>query len=158
LCLQQIKNGILKGGGFTITSDLLNDTIRNMDRNLDSNSNIQQGGTISVGANVLNMFKDLAVPAGLFFTQKQFQKNNTLRYEQKEEPIEDGLYDKLLGLLDPEKRMLHGRKTKTQERKITKERRERNASKMIIIFTFNFLQFTFMVILLYEQQYKIIIR
>ncbi len=121
------KNGILKGGGFTITSDLLNDTIRNMDRNLDSNSNIQQGGTISVGANVLNMFKDLAVPAGLFFTQKQFQKNNTLRYEQKEEPIEDGLYDKLLGLLDPEKRMLHGRKTKRKrennKRKTRKERK-----------------------------------
>jgi hypothetical protein len=121
------KNGILKGGGFTITSDLLNDTIQNMDRNLDSNSNIQQGGSFSVGVNVLNMFKDLAVPAGLFFTQKQFQKNNTLRYENKEEPIEDGLYDKLLGLLDPEKRMLHGRKTKRKrennKRKTRKERR-----------------------------------
>lgn len=121
------KNGILKGGGFTITSDLLNDTIQNMDRNLDSNSNIQQGGSFSVGVNVLNMFKDLAVPAGLFFTQKQFQKNNTLRYENKEEPIEDGIYDKLLGLLDPEKRMLHGRKTKRKrennKRKTRKERR-----------------------------------
>jgi len=132
------KNGILKGGGFTITSDLLNDTIRNStvnsntthldekDRVRDSNSNIQQGGTFSVGANVLNMFKDLAVPAGLFFTQKQFQKNNTLRYENKEEPIEDGLYDKLLGLLDPEKRMLHGRKTKRKrENNKRKTRRER---------------------------------
>jgi len=120
------KNGILKGGGFTITSDLLNDTIRNVDINRDSNSNIQQGGSISVGANVLNMFKDLAVPAGLFFTQKQFQKNNTLRYENKEEPIEDGLYDKLLGLLDPEKRMLHGRKTKRKrENNKRKTRRER---------------------------------
>jgi len=135
------KNGILKGGGFTITSDLLNDTIRNssvksntthldeknMERNMDSNSNIQQGGSFSVGANVLNMFKDLAVPAGLFFTQKQFQRNNTIRYEQKEEPIEDGLYDKLLGLLDPEKRMLHGRKTKRKrennKRKTRKERK-----------------------------------
>ena len=120
------KNGILKGGGFTITSDLLNDTIRNMDRNVDSNSNIQQGGSFSVGANVLNMFKDLAVPAGLFFTQKQFQRNNTIRYEQKEGPIEDGLYDKLLGLLDPEKRMLHGRKTKRKrENNKRKTRRER---------------------------------
>ena len=137
------KNGILKGGGFTITSDLLNDTIRNSsvnsntthldeknrDRNQDSNinGNIQQGGSFSVGANVLNMFKDLAVPAGLFFTQKQFQKNNTMRYEQKEEPIEDGLYDKLLGLLDPEKRMLYGRKTKRKreinKRKTRKERK-----------------------------------
>jgi len=120
------KNGILKGGGFTITSDLLNDTIRNMDRNTDSTSNIQQGGSFSVGANVLNMFKDLAVPAGLFFTQKQFQKNSTIRYEPKEEPIEDGLYDKLLGLLDPEKRMLHGRKTKRKrENNKRKTRRER---------------------------------
>lgn len=132
------KNGILKGGGFTITSDLLNDTIRNSsinsntthldEKNRDGNNTIQQGGSlVGVGANVLNMFKDLAVPAGLFFTQKQFQKNNTIRYEQKEEPIEDGLYDKLLGLLDPEKRMLHGRKTKRKrennKRKTRKERK-----------------------------------
>ena len=123
------KNGILKGGGFTITSDLLNDTIRNSNVNSSTNhldkknmdSNIQQGGNSSVGANMLSMFKDLAVPAGLFFTQKQIQKNNTIRYQQKEEPIEDGLYDKLLGLLDPVKRMIHGRKT-THKRENNKKK------------------------------------
>jgi maltooligosyltrehalose synthase len=126
------KNGILKGGGFTITSDLLNDTIRNSNVNSSTNhldkknmdSNIQQGGNSSVGANVLSMFKDLAVPAGLFFTQTQIQKNNTIRYQQKEEPIEDGLYDKLLGLLDPVKRMLHGRKTKHKRENNKKKTRK----------------------------------
>lgn len=129
------KNGILKGGGFTINSDLLNDTLRNSmvnskPNNLDETTrdyNIQHGGNLSVGANVLNIFKDLAVPVGLFVTQKQIQKNNTIRYEHKEEPIEDGLYDKLVGLLDPEKRMLHGRKTKRKrennKRKTRKEHR-----------------------------------
>lgn len=134
------KNGILKGGGFTITSELLNDTIRNSntssninhldERNKDGNNTIQQGGSlVGVGANVLNMFKDLAVPAGLFFTQKQFQKNNTIRYEQKEEPIEDGLYDKLLGLLDPENRMLHGRKTKHKRENNEKKKKTRKVRK-----------------------------
>ena len=79
--------------------------------------------------NVLLFYGEMGVGKTTFvkYSIKQFQKNNTLRYENKEEPIEDGLYDKLLGLLDPEKRMLHGRKTKRKrennKRKTRKERK-----------------------------------
>ena len=121
------KSGVLKGGGFVINSDLLKDTIfsnSNTVSSLDGENRIQSGGSVS--ASILNTFKDLAVPAGLFFTQKQVQKNNTIKYDHKEDAVEDGLYDKLLGMLEPERRMLHGRKTKRRReihnRKTRKER------------------------------------
>jgi hypothetical protein len=121
------KTGVLKGGGFVINSDLLKDTIFSNSTTvstLDGENRIQSGGSVS--ASILNTFKDLAVPAGLFFTQKQVQKNNTIKYDHKEDAVEDGLYDKLLGMLEPERRMLHGRKTKRRReihnRKTRKER------------------------------------
>jgi hypothetical protein len=121
------KSGVLKGGGFVINSDLLKDTIFSNSTTvstLDGENRIQSGGSVS--ASILNTFKDLAVPAGLFFTQKQVQKNNTIKYDHKEDALEDGLYDKLLGMLEPERRMLHGRKTKRRRenhnRKTRKER------------------------------------
>jgi len=121
------KSGVLKGGGFVINSDLLKDTIFSNSTTvstLDGENRIQSGGSVS--ASILNTFKDLAVPAGLFFTQKQVQKNNTIKYDHKEDAVEDGLYDKLLGMLEPERRMLHGRKTKRRReihnRKTRKER------------------------------------
>ena len=121
------KTGVLKGGGFVINSDLLKDTIfsnSNTVSSLDGANKIQSGGSVS--ASILNTFKDLAVPAGLFFTQKQVQKNNTIKYDHNPDAVEDGLYDKLLGMLEPERRMLHGRKTKRKReihnRKTRKER------------------------------------
>ena len=121
------KSGVLKGGGFVINSDLLKETLYSNSTTtstLDGENRIQSGGSVS--ASILNTFKDLAVPAGLFFTQKQVQKNNTIKYDHKEDAVEDGLYDKLLGMLEPERRMLHGRKTKRRReihnRKTRKER------------------------------------
>lgn len=121
------KSGVLKGGGFVINSDLLKDTIFSNSTtvsSLDGENKIQSGGSVS--ASILNTFKDLAVPAGLFFTQKQVQKNNTIKYEHKPDAVDDGLYDKLLSMLEPERRMLHGRKTKRRReihnRKTRKER------------------------------------
>ena len=121
------KSGVLKGGGFVINSDLLKDTIFSNSTTvstLDGENRIQSGGSVS--ASILNTFKDLAVPAGLFFTQKQVQKNNTIKYEHKPDAVDDGLYDKLLSMLEPERRMLHGRKTKRRReihnRKTRKER------------------------------------
>ena len=120
------KSGVLKGGGFVINSDLLKETLysNSTTNTLDGENRIQSGGSVS--ASILNTFKDLAVPAGLFFTQKQVQKNNTIKYDHKQDAVEDGLYDKLLGMLEPERRMLHGRKTKRRReihnRKTRKER------------------------------------
>lgn len=115
------KNGDLMGGGFVIQSELLKDTIQ-------AGQESQSGGGVVDGASkvLLNTFKDLAVPAGLFFTQKQTQKNNTINYEHKAESIGEGIYDKLLGMLEPSKRKLHGRKTKSKRehsKKKTKKHR-----------------------------------
>ena len=106
------KNGCLTGGGFKIESQLLNNTIN--DTGL-----IQSGG----GINILNGLKNLVVPAGLFLSQKQIQKNNTIRYNYKEDPINDDIYDKLLNMVEPDKRKIHSRKTKSK--KETKNKKSR---------------------------------
>ncbi len=111
------NNGVLKGGGFVIQSELLSDTIQKI-------GDMPQSGGGRVGTSLLNTFKDLAVPAGLFFTQKQVQRNNTIRYEHKDESLGDGIYDKLLDMVEPSKRKLHGRKTKNN-----KENRKRHTRK-----------------------------
>lgn len=122
------KNGVLRGGGFIINSELLADTMNNGVSNCINNE--QTGGSSmianSISKNVSNMFKDLAVPTGLFFTQKQIQKNNNIRYDNKEDIIDEGIYDKLLNMLEPNKRMLHIRKTK-RKREI---RNKKNTRKM----------------------------
>lgn len=124
------KTGVLKGGGFTINSESLKNTLGGSSDNITVGGKYrdthQSGGGTTVSSAILNTFKDLAVPAGLFFTQKQVQKNNTIKYEHNQETMEDGIYDKLLGLLEPERRMLHGRKTKRRrEHPDKKTRKER---------------------------------
>ena len=123
------KNGVLRGGGFVINSELLTDTI-NTGVNTGANSEQTGGSSMKVTAiskNLSNMFKDLAVPAGLFSTQKQVQKNNTIRYEHKEDVIDDGIYDKLLNMLEPNKRMLHIRKTKRKREINSKKKSKKNS-------------------------------
>ena len=103
------KDGVLSGGGFTIHSELLKDTIYGSE---PSNS-IQTGGKKSNNSELLNTFKNLAVPAGLFsMPNNPTQKNKNIRYNHNEEVLDDGLYDKLLGMLEPSKRKLHGMKTR----------------------------------------------
>ena len=107
------KNGCLTGGGFKIESQLLNNTI-------NDTGPIQTGGG---GINILNGLKNLVVPAGLFLSQKKIQKNNTIRYNYKEDPINDEIYDKLLNMVEPDKRKIHSRKTKSK--KETKNKKSR---------------------------------
>ena len=110
------KNGDLTGAGFTIHSDLLKDTM------YGGSSNENQKG----GANILSALKDLAVPAGLFYTQKQFQKNHLIKYENKPEPIEESIYNNLLSLLDPSSQPKHSIKTRRKrenKRKMSRKRK-----------------------------------
>ena len=112
------KEGVLRGGGFTIHSELLKDTIYGS----EPNNGVQSGGKKNSDRELLNTFKDLAVPAGLFsMPNNPTQKNKNIRYEhsEKENVLDDGLYDKLLSMLEPSKRKLHGMKT----------RRKRESSK-----------------------------
>jgi hypothetical protein len=103
------KDGVLSGGGFTIHSELLKDTIYGS----EPSNCIQTGGKKSNNSELLNTFKNLAVPAGLFsMPNNPTQKNKNIRYHHNEEVLDDGLYDKLLGMLEPSKRKLHGMKTR----------------------------------------------
>jgi hypothetical protein len=97
------KNGDLTGAGFTIHSDLLKDTMYG-----GGSSHDNQTG----GANILSALKDLVVPAGLFYTQKQFQKNHLIKYENKPELIEESIYDSLLSMLEPSNQKKHSIKTR----------------------------------------------
>lgn len=112
------KEGVLRGGGFTIHSELLKDMIYGS----EPSNGVQSGGKKNSDRELLNTFKDLAVPAGLFsMPNNPTQKNKNIRYEhnEKENVLDDGLYDKLLSMLEPSKRKLHGIKT----------RRKRESSK-----------------------------
>jgi hypothetical protein len=112
------KDGVLRGGGFTIHSELLKDTIYGS----EPSNGVQSGGKKNNERELLNTFKDLAIPAGLFsMPNNPTQKNKNIRYEhsEKENVLDDGLYDKLLSMLEPSKRKLHGMKT----------RRKRESSK-----------------------------
>lgn len=116
------KEGVLRGGGFTIHSELLKDTIYGSELN---NDGVQSGGKKTNDRELLNTFKDMAVPAGLFsMPNNPTQTNKNIRYEHSEEILDDGLYDKLLGMLEPSKRKLHGMKTR-RKRENTKNKKSR---------------------------------
>mgnify|MGYP003655374283 FL=1 len=110
------KNGDLTGAGFTIHSDLLKDTLYG-----GSSHDTQRGG-----ASILSTLKDLAVPAGLFYTQKKIQKNHLIKYENNPEIIEESVYDSLLSLLDPSSQPKHSIKTRRKrenKRKMSRKRK-----------------------------------
>lgn len=109
--------GILTGGGFKIKSQLLNDTINDTLSN-NKNNKIQTGGGSS-----FDLLKDLAVPAGLFYTQKKVQKNHTIKYDNRDETINNDIYDKLLGLLEPQQKINHVKNTRKNKKK--KQRKTR---------------------------------
>jgi len=114
------KDGNLQGGGFKINSGLLNDTLN--DTNDSAN---QKGGAKEDIGEILRSLKDLAIPTGLFFTQNTNQKkNNNIRYEYNNEPIDEDIYDQLLELVKPEKRKLHGGKTRSKREKKGKKTRK----------------------------------
>ena len=114
------KEGNLKGGGFKINSDFLKNTIEtNKD---ESQSGGGKGKSIDA---ILNSLKDLAVPVGLYHTKSNTQNTNkNIRYEYKESEVDETIYDKLLELVDPEKRKLHGRKTRSKREKTKKNTRK----------------------------------
>ena len=127
------KDGNLRGGGFKIRSDLLNDTVNNSNNSNNSNNinninniNIQNGGKKEDIEETLKSLKDLAIPTGLFFTQNTNQNtNNNIRYEYNDKPIDENIYEKLLELVEPEKRKLHGGKTRSKREKKGKKTRKK---------------------------------
>lgn len=112
------KKGQLTGGGFTIRSELLENTIYG-DKSTNNNYQVGAGAGAGNGAGngaeyktILDSLKDMVVPAGLFYVQHNTKKNQTVKYGNNSEPVEDTLYNKLLDLVSPEKRMINSIKTR----------------------------------------------
>lgn len=101
------SNGNLKGGGFTINSGMLLDTI---------SSNEQIGGKKTAANECLEKINHLSIPAGLFYNPKTHFKNHAIKYDNNKEIIDENIYDTLLDLVDPENKKLHSIKTKKNKK------------------------------------------
>ena len=101
------SNGNLKGGGFTINSGMLLDTI---------SSSEQIGGKKSTANECLEKISHLSVPAGLFYNPKMYLKNHSIKYDNNKEIIDETIYDTLLDLVDPASKKLHSIKTKKNKK------------------------------------------
>ena len=113
------KSGNLTGGGFKIQSEMLHNTMNGS----SATTNVQTGGTRSI----LNSFKDLVVPSGLYCQDTTHQKDYTVKYTHNSQQVDESLYDKLLDLVSPSKRKLHDNKTRrkreTKKSKTKKQKR-----------------------------------
>ena len=118
------KQGHLTGGGFTIQSELLENTIYG---DKTTNNNYQVGaGAGAEYKTITDSLKDMVVPAGLFYVQHNTKKNQTVKYVNNSEPVEDTLYNKLLDLVSPDKRMINSIKTRKKRDKKQKTTRKRS--------------------------------
>lgn len=140
------KDGSYMSGGYKIQSELFENTIKNTEetqmQNIESDSPLhnQNGGSLLFS----EMFKDMIVPAGLLFLQQNYKgskktiKDISVGNLLKEtEMIGDDLYDKLVGLVTPNKKKRHNIKTrkmkikniksKTQQNKVSKRRKTRKS-------------------------------
>jgi hypothetical protein len=97
------ENGEIMSGGYKVDSILLN---QNSSPILTEKSNGQHiGGNVSS-----SLFSDLAIPGGLLFSTNT---NKNTKYDvQCTELIEDGLFEKMLKMLDPTFKKTHNLKTK----------------------------------------------
>ena len=130
---QQHDGGKITSGGYT-----LNTTLNNgqgvMITNSDPNSLNQNGGALT------NVLKDLAVPAGLFYLQQNLNKA-TDSYDSahinkkkskgnkysSDNVISENLFDKLLGMVHPDKKKILD--VKTRKRRISKNKKTRKVRK-----------------------------
>ena len=110
--------GKIMSGGFSINNMFLGG---NQPALKTMNSiKFQEGGSIS------SIFKDLAVPAGLFHLQQNPTKNFLPSTFGSNEVVEDTLYDKLLKLMEPDndKRKKQSKKVKISKNNKTKRNKK----------------------------------
>jgi len=115
------SDGKIHSAGFTVDSILLQ---KGEPALHTRNSGAQRGG-----GNVADLFKDLAVPAGLFsFTRKQFGGEDQSRIQNDDAIISDDVHEKLLKMVEVEGGAKKPRKTrrtniaankKTKKQKLT---------------------------------------
>jgi hypothetical protein len=112
------EGGNIMSGGFSINNMFLSGNqpaLKTM-----NSSKFQEGGSIS------SIFKDLAVPAGLFHLQQNPTKHFIPSTFGSNEVVEDTLYDKLLKLMEPDndKRKKQTKKVKNSKNNKTKRNKK----------------------------------
>jgi len=108
------------GGGFNINSYFLNDRISAI---TTFNNNEQNNDTVA------SLFQNLAVPAGLFYINQKIPKNNISNeeyYYKQHTTASDDMIDKLLSLVETNKKQK--RKTKKLTNKFTKSKTKKQHS------------------------------
>lgn len=113
------KDGKIMVGGYTLDSILSEYPVMNSNVKENAN-NIQKGG------NFANMFKDLAVPAGLLYLQQKFKpsSNTFSNIEKKGEVIKDSIYDSLVDIVSEKSRVNHNVRTRKSRNKNSKKTRK----------------------------------
>jgi len=87
------SGGKIQSAGFTVDSILLQ---KGEPALITRNFGLQSGG-----GNVADLFKDLAVPAGLVsFNRKQYSDNAQTRVQNDDKVVSDDVYEKLLKMVE----------------------------------------------------------
>lgn len=119
------KDGKMMVGGYDVT-DIMSTDNEMYSPIDDKNSNTNLKG----GTNFANIFKDLAVPAGLLYLQQNFNPKETNYGYLKEVTnsatvIKNTLYDNLIELVSNTKKNLHNIQTrKKRSKKHNKTRKQ----------------------------------
>jgi hypothetical protein len=100
------ENGDVTAGGFSVNSCLLKSGLSPI---TTMNGSSQKGGSVS------EIFKNLAVPAGLLYMQQSLA--SSFPSDNNNETVSDALYDKLLNLATDKPKL---QKKKKSRRKIKK--------------------------------------
>jgi hypothetical protein len=100
------ENGDVTAGGFSVNSCLLKSGLSPI---ATMNGSSQKGGSVS------EIFKNLAVPAGLLYMQQSLA--SSFPSDNNNETVSDALYDKLLNLATDKPKL---QKKKKSRRKVKK--------------------------------------
>lgn len=125
LVFSKNSDGDLQSGGYKVNSVFLKNQIPIM-TTLNSPISQQKGGGVAHA--VGDIFNDLAVPAGLLYIQQTYTPSNKYDTIHQDKVASEGLYDKLLNLVTPEKRKLYSIQTRRNRIK-SKKNKTRKFSK-----------------------------
>ena len=112
------SNGKIHSAGFTVDSILMQ---KGEPALITRNSGLQLGG-----GSVANLFKDLAVPAGLvYFSRKQFGGDEQRsKIHNNDETIDDDIHEKLLKMVEVDGGSKKPRKTRRADLDSNKKTRK----------------------------------
>jgi hypothetical protein len=115
------------GGDTFVTGYMIPETFGRITtyNGLQDENNLQKGGNIEL---VSNLFKGLAVPAGLFLLQQNYgDKSNKKPYQIiKQNVIEDDLYEKLFNMVSNNDKKKFIKKTRINKNKHYNKKTRKN--------------------------------